>query len=517
MIGAVPILGCSPSSDAEPTAWKPPKIQEPETSIDFDYIGMLTVGLREEHTLKVVVDPPQHQEVNFVLLGDPLDATLDHAVVVTNDEGRASVTLRTPNQSTKFYVRTWIMQGPADELNVAAVGDGFAPVEIVPIYKGDRLITDWTASIVTRATCADVSPLLPNEVNGAIPGHGFVGDPLIVEKVPVGPTLAVTVRAGEFAWGCTDAHDLVVGQTMKVKVNVIDKPIDVGATNLDVTFNLEPDPGAYAALLQSTSALMSEAFVPKGFDPGTALLDAIASRVPESMMSTFADARMLGGWDTVVTNHLGLQPVSVHDALQAWLLTGLVDEPSQFQATLKALPSVPGSATLSPLRLGSVAAHDAGMPGMHLVDLTLDAGDVMHLGGGLYWLPSRYIGAVMTQKALQLMPDATTMADVLSALAACDVLGQTLGGFDTCDASCLAGLCHEALADRWEHALDASAYADGIGRINIAAAVTTTVDNTAVPTSFQGSWLGSISDGFQVAKISKAQLSAQAPVIPPSP
>jgi hypothetical protein len=157
------------------------------------------------------------------------------------------------------------------------------------------------------------------------------------------------------------------------------------------------------------------------------------------------------------------------------------------------------------------------MPGMHLVDLTLDAGDVMHLGGGLYWLPSRYIGAVMTQKALQLMPDATTMADVLSALAACDVLGQTLGGFDTCDASCLAGLCHEALADRWEHALDASAYADGIGRINIAAAVTTTVDNTAVPTSFQGSWLGSISDGFQVAKISKAQLSAQAPVIPPSP
>ena len=157
------------------------------------------------------------------------------------------------------------------------------------------------------------------------------------------------------------------------------------------------------------------------------------------------------------------------------------------------------------------------MPGMHLVDLTLDAGDVMHLGGGLYWLPSRYIGAVMTQKALQLMPESTTMADVLSTLAACDVLGQTLGGFDTCDATCLAGLCHEAIADRWANAVDASAYSGDVGLINIAAAVTTNVDNTAVPTSFHGSWLGSISNGYQVAKISKAELSAEAPAIPPAP
>jgi hypothetical protein len=519
-MGASPILGCGSASDVEPAAWEPPPPPEPETFIHFDQIGPLTVGLREEHTLSVVVDPPEHQEVNFVLLGSPLDATLDHAAVETNDEGRASITLRTPNQSTTFRIRSWIMRGPADEVEVAAVGDGFAPVEIIPIYKGTRTITEWTASIVARATCADISPLLPllpTGVSDMTNGHGFVGEPLIVKDAPVGPSLAVTVRAGEFAWGCSDAYDLVVGQTMKVKVNVIDKPIDVGATNLDVTFVLKPDPNAYAELLQTTSTLMADALFPKGFDPGTTLLDAIASRVPETMMATFAEARSLGAWDATVANHFALLPALSHDALRAGLLASLVDEPSEFVATLEALPSVPGSATLSPVRLGSVSAPDAGMPGMHLANLSLDVGDVMHLGGRLYWLPSRYVGAVMTQKTLQNVPEAATMADVFSKLAACDILGQTLGGFDTCDATCLAGLCHEALADRWGNAIDASAYSGSIGHINIAAAVSTSVDNTAVPTSFQGSWLGSISDGNLVAKISKAELSATTPVMPPPP
>ncbi len=515
-MGASPILGCG-SSDAEPAAWVPLKQPEPETAIDFDQIGTLIVGLREEHTLSVVVDPPEHQEVNFVLLGNPLDATLDHAAVVTNDEGRASITVRTPNQSTTFRIRSWIMRGPADEVTVAAVGDGFAPVEIIPIYKGSRVITEWTASIVARATCADISPLLPNTVAGAIAGNGFVDEPLIVQDAPVGPSLAVTVRAGEFAWGCSDAHDLVVGQTMKVKVNVIDKPIDVGATNLDVTFVLKPDPVAYGELLRTTSAMMTDALFPKGSEPGTALLDAIASRVPEPMMVAFTDARLLGAWDATATNHLALLPALSHDALQAWLLASIADQPSEFVATLKALPSVPGSATLSPVRLGSVSAQDAGMPGTHIAKLSLDVGDVMHLGGSLYWLPSRYMGAAVTQKTLQSVPEAATMADVLSTLAACDILGQTLGGFDTCDATCLTGLCHEALADRWNDAVDASAYSGSIGHINIAAAVSTSVDNTAVPTAFQGSWLGSISDGNLVAKISKAELSAQLPVIPPPP
>lgn len=511
------MLGCGSSSNEAAAGWEPPQPTQPEAVIAFEESGMLALGLREERTLSVVVDPPEHQEVNFVLLGSSLDATLDHATIVTDDEGRASVTLRAPNQSTTFLVRTWIMRGPADELHVATIGDGFAPVEIIPIYKGTRPVTEWTASIVPRTTCTAISPLLPAEVPGAIDGYALLDEPLVIPDAPVGPSLAVTVRAGKFAWGCSDAHDLVVGQTMKVKVNVIDKPIEIGGTNLDVTFVLKPDPVAYADLLHMTSAMMIDALFPKHVDAGTALLDAMALRVPEPMMTAFADARVAGGWDALTLNHLAVQPASFQDALGAWFAASLASEPSEFVATLRAIPEVRGSATLSPVSFGSVPAHNAGMPGTHLASLALDAGDVMHLGGSLYWLPSRYVGALIAKNALQAAPEGSTMADALSTLAACDVLGQTLVGFEACDATCIAGLCHEALAANWDNALEASATSGDVGLINIAAAVTTAVDDKAVPVSFQGSWLGSISNGMQVAKISKAEISAKKPPDMPSP
>ncbi|HMY20215.1 MAG TPA: hypothetical protein PKA58_28000, partial [Polyangium sp.] len=147
----------------------------------------------------------------------------------------------------------------------------------------------------------------------------------------------------------------------------------------------------------------------------------------------------------------------------------------------------------------------------------LDVGDVMHLGGTLYWLPSRYVGTVMKQQALLGAPAGTTIADALSSVAACDELGQTLVGFDTCDASCLAGLCREALAARWLDATEISGITGNFGLVNIAAVATTQVDQQAVPTSFQGTWLGSITDGNVVAKISKAELKAELPAVPPPP
>jgi hypothetical protein len=155
--GACPLLGCSSSDVEQRATLAAPEDRGPKTSLTFESSAGLALALREERLLSVVIDPPQHQEVNFVLLGDPLDATLDQTVVVTDSEGRATVTLRGPNQATSFRVRSWIMRGPADELSVEAVGDGFAPVEIIPIYKGVRPITSWKASIVARATCADIA------------------------------------------------------------------------------------------------------------------------------------------------------------------------------------------------------------------------------------------------------------------------------------------------------------------------------------------------------------------------
>lgn len=516
-MGTSPILGCAPAEDAQPKQREPEKPPAPGAKISFEPGDDIELGLRQEHVLSVVVDPAEHQEVNFVLLDGALDATLDHASVVTNDEGRASVTLRGPNKATKFRVRTWIAGGPGDELSVAAVGDGFAPIEIIPLYKGTRPITEWTARIVPRATCADISPLLPAEVPDSIPGFALTNEPLIIKEAPVGPSLAVTVRAGEYAWGCSDARAEIVGETLKVKVDIIDKPIVVGATNLDVTFVMKPNAEAYANLLNTTSAWVIDTFMPLALDPGMVLLDAMAARVPEAQLGAFADARKAGAWDDAATNHLDMQQISLRAALNEWFVTGIAGEPMTFVTGLKAMPKVPGAATLSPIQFGTVPAHEAGMPGAHLASLMLDVGDVMHLGGTVYWLPSRYVGTVMKQQALLGAPAGTTMADALSSVAACDELGQTLIGFDTCDASCLAGLCQEALAARWIDASEISGITGNFGLVNIAAVAATQVDHQAVPTSFQGTWLGSITDGNVVAKISKAELNAELPAVPPPP
>ncbi len=517
VMGMGPILGCAPENDAQPTRWEPEKPPEPGATIAFDPGSNFELGLREERVLSVVVDPPEHQQVNFVLLGSPLDATLDHASVETNDEGRGSVTLRAPNKATTFRVRTWIMRGPADEVSVAAVGDGFAPIEIIPQYQGTRAITEWTASIVPRATCADISPLLPAEVADSIPGFALADEPLVVKDAPVGPTLAVTVRAGEYAWGCSDARAVVVGETLKVKVAVIDKPIVVGATNLNVTFTLKPDAEAYAQFLSSTSAWVIDSFFPKALDPGMVLLDAMAARVPEAQLGAFAEARQAGAWDDATTNHLDTLQVSLRDVLDGWFASGIAGEPTTFVTGLKAIAKVPGAATLSPMQFGSVPAHEAGMAPANLSTLALDVGDVMHLGGSVFWLPSRYVGTVIKKQALLGNPWSNTMAEVLSNVAACDDLGQTLGSFDTCDASCLANLCQEALAARWMDAVEVSGITGNFGRINIAAVAATKVDQTAVPVSFQGTWLGSITDDNHVAKISKAELKAELPPVPPPP
>jgi len=41
---------------------------------------------------------------------------------------------------------------------------------------------------------------------------------------PVGPNLAVFVRAGYYMWGCSDESNLRAGETVELAVTIIDKP-----------------------------------------------------------------------------------------------------------------------------------------------------------------------------------------------------------------------------------------------------------------------------------------------------
>ena len=86
----------------------------------------------------------------------------------------------------------------------------------------------------------------------------------MVLDAPVGPNLAVAVRAGHYGWGCADTTDLKADGTLDVKVTIVDKPIELDATDLDLALTYEPDAADYGALIGDASALLRERVLAQG-------------------------------------------------------------------------------------------------------------------------------------------------------------------------------------------------------------------------------------------------------------
>ena len=507
-----PLLGCAPSDETTAeTPWSPPVEMAPKTQLIFTNEGPLSLGMREQATITVRTDPPSSDEVWFVLLGDSLDATLDRVAAPMDAEGAATVTMRAPNKATAYRLRAWIKNGPAAELPVTVNGDGFATLQVLPQYKGKRVVTTWTVSVLPRSTCEAVAPLLPEDAPADIVKSEPVDTPLLVEKAPVGPTLAVSVRAGHYAWGCATASGLIAGTTHTLKVNIIDKPVVVGKTDLDVTLDFVPAQAPFLSMMTAAGKSLLDRFAPKDVEMATVLLDEMAARVPEVDAALFAEARAASGWDTITKDHLAAQPMSLRATIEGFLQKGTAAPPTQLAGRLTALTAVPGFGMFSPSRFGVVPAGEAGMPATHLVKIASEPGDNVSTSGEIFWLPTRYVGGACKSVALEGAPEGTTMGDALATLAGCTALGEALVGFGTCDATCLAGLCQEALTTRWDAAQDGSAIEGKIGLIQIFAAAGATVDDIAVPVSLQGSWLGSVTDGVIVAPVEKAPITGVLP------
>jgi hypothetical protein len=512
-------LACASESEPasiriEPTLNPPPA----STELRFEVPGTVELEPGERRTLTVQADPPGAYVVSFAMIGDALDARLDRGSAVTDAEGRASVEVQAADSATTFYVRAWIEDGPFAEVAVAVSGDGFGDLRILPQYKGNREVSTWTASVVARTNCAAIAPILPEDAADAILATAPAGEPIILKSLPIGPNFAITVRAGHYAWGCADKADLVPNGEVDVKVDVADKPLDLSATDLELTLGFTPPEEPYLGILSSGRDALVGGFLPESdADAAVALLDAMsAAYVPSSELDAqaFTAARSAGGWDALTADHLTALPTPLRAQLDAWMLSSTA-EPLVLRGRLRAQDAPAGLAIFEPLQLGIIDAGTAGMPGDHLVTWTGQPGDKVHLGASLFWLPSRYMAGVCRAAALTGADEDATMADALAAAADCDGLGATLGSFSKCDAGCVAGLCKQALASRWKAAIDASAEAWQIGEIKVAAVGTAKVDDEAAPLSFEGAWSGSLSDGQLVAPIDKAPLTGESPLAEP--
>jgi hypothetical protein len=501
------------------------KISEPPAPasalLHFEQEGTITLAPGKSRSIRVIASPPTTYDVRFALIGDVVDGWIESSAVKADANGVATIELHAPDQPTTFHLRAWIVlengdAGPSAEASVAVSAQGFGTVRVLPQYTGKRVVASWTASVAARTTCADLAATLPGEPDGALVAKAAFGAAPLVLNAPVGPNLAVAVRAGHYGWGCADTTDLKADGTLDVKVTIVDKPIDLESTDLDLALTYTPDAAAYGPLIDGASALLREAFLPKGAPEGELVLGAMGAALPLDQAALFEAARATLGWNQLAAAHFEGLETSVGDRCASWINAGLPLQAPLIKAHLAAKSGAPGVAAVKVLTIGSVTADAAGVPAASPFSWTADPDDTLILGGIVSWQPSRYVGATAFAGAKVAQPAAQTMADALAQAADCPGLAAKLEGFGACDAGCLAALCTQALGDRWALGLSASTDAGLPGHLTITASGPAQIDDTAKLRGFKGIWLGTVSDTLVSAKV-KGSFEGTQPANAPPP
>ncbi|MFT3770911.1 MAG: hypothetical protein QM820_36290 [Minicystis sp.] len=467
-------------------------------TIRFDDEGTLTLAPGEARELGVVGEPAAPYQVAFSLLGAPLDGWLDPPVTMATTAGHALVQLHAPSQATTFHVRASLLDGdgaPGASVDraVAVSDQGFGSIRVEPVYAGHRPVTQWTASAVAGTSCAALVGTLPEEPAGALTATAPAGEQPVIDNAPVGPSLAVVVRAGHFAWGCTDTKGLTPGSTTEVSVTVIDKALVLDGASLPTTFDYGGSADAVAPLFASAGALLGQAFLPSGAKDGSVILNAMAALVPANSTAAFAAQRLDKGWDGIAAAHFSTLSTGLRERLGQWAADGLAKQSPSFAAVLAAGAS--GPATVTVTRFGDLDAAAAGAAQPAPLTWSAEPKDHVLIGADLTWEPTRFAGNAALGPAQADVPGASSVPDALAAVADCPGLAAALGGFGSCDVGCVEQLCSAALGARFGAALGASQKAGLLGTIGIKASADATTGDMAEPTGLSGHWIGAFSDG----------------------
>ncbi len=414
-----------------------------------------------------------------------------------------------PTGPTTFSVRASVGSAVSTVLAVSVSESGFATVQAVPTYAGKRTVDYWVASVHAGTSCASLSGTPPPD--GDLTAKTLASQVPQIEDVPVGPVLAVTLRAGHFAGGCVDVQKLTAGQLNQVTVPVIDRPIQLGSTDLDVQLGLDAD--GWQQNLDDDVTPTAQAMLGGAADDIAALLDSMRdSTADTSQAAAFQTTRQSYGWDGVLSTALGVStpPAMLRSQVKAWMNAGIANlsAPDTIKGRLLAAGQSPGKAELDLESIGGVAPADAGFPVQNLVSWSADANDTVLLGAGLVWLPSRLLTALATKPALAAYPNAKSIPDVLEQIADCNAVAGALTGqgqyeaFAGCDKLCVASLCRGGVTLMWQRARDASGNDWSTGTLDVGATGAAMVDDVAAPRSFDGTWIGKLALGPTAVSVS---------------
>ncbi len=486
-------------------------------SIEFSNEGTLEVAPLVAIELAVQVRPEGQHSVRFSLTGDSLDASLAATEVTTDSSGVATTTLFAPSHVTSFNVRAAVGTEVSASKTVSVSEQGFGTLRVTPEYSGGREVTSWTASVHPGRRCSDLSGNPPPD--GALWTTVSPGQTIEIDSVPAGTYSAVTLRASQFAGGCSDLAGVMAGETKSVAVQVINRPLQLSETELDMTLGLDDLNYDWELGLDTARASAKAALLGESESDIDALLDAMAQSLPSGDAALFQSSRDSGAWDAQVAAWIGSGAEKVlRSTLDQWFEASAsrLSGDQVLIGKLQAVGSSPGWGTWHLEEVAGLAPAKAGFPAdIGKLSLSADPDDSLLLGGSFYFFPSRLVVSAAEQQAISASGTATA-PEALAEVIDCDGLGASLAGqgvlFEGCDGVCGALACREGLSHLFKRARDASG--DTPATLTFSAAAATEIDSEARPTGVQGTWVGEI-EGSTQAPLSISGSAKGAQSLPP--
>lgn len=486
-----------------------------ELAIAFDASEPLMLAPRESRIVGVAVEPPGDHLVRFALLGDgngtPGDASLDATERRTDLRGRAEITLTAPSVPATFLLRASV-GAITRALPVAVDASGITSLTVVPLYSDNRAISTWVASAYADASCAQVEGTPP--MDGPYVATAPFGQSPRIEGVPAGVSLAVTLRAGQFAGGCTTLSSAIEGEANRVTVAVINRPIQLAVSSVDLVFGVDgPNEQARAAFEAVIESSLAALFAPETSDVET-LLDEMQATLEGSERTAFRSARGAAAWDSRLESALA---ESAGDFLRAplarFLSQGLATGREDLVEAQIAAAGEPEHASVELVHVAGGTPEEAGFATRFDALWQADAADNVLIGTGFSFSAPALLIALAKEPAAAEVPESSSVDGAIATLAPCsqiaDVLveyGQASGvSYTGCDAGCSCDLeCTRALCEAGVTSLVrrfAELDPNKTSSIEIAATGRAVVGTNAELEGLEGSWVGNLDVGSSAAQL----------------
>lgn len=469
------------------------------SALEFVEMDALELRPRQEQTLRVRTTPPGVHLVRFSLTGESADGSLTRTEITSGADGLVETVLVAPSQPTTFSVRASVGTSVSAALPVSVGELGLAELAVTPVYEGKRTLQQWIASVHPGKACAELVGNPPPD--GTAVTTASPSEVLDVTGVEAGGVGAVVVRSAQLAGGCSDVA-LTAGAVQEVTVQIIDRPIQLKETDLDLRLGVEPSEAWTAAAVAALEQLEDALTGPSGSD-ASALLDAMDASLELPAAAAFSDARSLFDWDGKL---VAMSPSSnerwIRDYVAGWVddeSASLVG-PSVLKGRLLKAGNTPGFGSWRLQSVAGLEPETVSWPRDVLVTWSAQPDDTLELGVEIFWLPSRLVAGLADRGARSEVPGAADVPAALAELLSCNdlsatlTLGGTVTAFDDCDSTCFKDLCVAGLERLWGEARDAST--GTVANLAINAAGDAQLDTSARPTGLTGTWVGTLDVGL---------------------